>query len=162
MVALRRTVERLVWPLRRRVMLMVGRAVLALVDDDPQLQVLQVRALRGETIDRAERFQQYGFTGVPEEGAEVVVVCPGGIRQHPLVIAVDDRRHRPTGLRKGEVCVYTREDTEDNPHRLIMKQGRVAELHGDEILLSAAGGASTISMDARDVLVDSPHIGLND
>ena len=88
-MGLREAVERLTLPLRRRVMLMVGRAVLALVDDDPKLQVLQLAALRPETLETVERFQEYGFTSVPEPGAEAVLVCPGGIRQPP-----DRRRGR--------------------------------------------------------------------
>ncbi len=140
-------------PLRRRVMLMVGRAVLTLVDDDPRLQVVQLSALRSETIDRAERFQEYGFSSHPEPGAEAVVVCPGGVRQHPIVIAVDDRRYRPTGLLEGEVVLYTNENTAAVPCRIALKRGPRIELRC---------GRSSIVMTDTDILLDSPHIGLND
>ena len=140
MVGLRQTVERLMWPLRRRVALMVGRAVLALVDDEPALQVLQVRALRDETLDGVERFQQYGFTSHPHPDAEVLLLSFGGMRQHAVAVAVDDRRHRPTGLQAGEVCLYTDEDEDGAPHRIVLKRGRVIELEGRHHHAEAGAG----------------------
>ena len=133
MVALRRAIRRVMAPLERRVMLMVGRAVLTAIDDGPRLQVVQMRALAGETVDEAERFQDYGFTSVPLEGAEAVLVCPGGIRQHPLAIAVDDRRYRPKGLRPGEACAYTRENTDATPHHVLLKKGRGIDLRAGPV-----------------------------
>jgi phage baseplate assembly protein V len=85
---------------------MVARAVVRVVDDTPSRQRLQVRALEDEDIDDGERWQQYGFSSVPLTGADAVVLFPGGDRGHPLVIAVDDRRHRPSGGDPGDVVVY--------------------------------------------------------
>jgi len=62
--------------------------------------------LQGETIDGAEHVEPYGFTSVPLAGAEAVVVFPNGDRSHPLVIAVPDRRYRPTGGQAGQVTMY--------------------------------------------------------
>ena len=86
-------------------MLMVGRAVLRVVYDDTGLQTVQVEALRGEVIDRAERLQSYGFTSHPKPGADAVVLAVGGIRQHPIIM-IDDRRNRMTDLDEGEVAMY--------------------------------------------------------
>lgn len=146
-MGLKEVVEHLTRPIRRRVMLMVGRAVLALVDDDPKLQVIQIRGLARETLDRVERFQEYGFTSVPLEGAEAVIVCPGGVRQHPLAIAVDDRRYRPTRLKPGEVCNYTYEDEDGRPHRVVLERGR-------KIRLSA--GRSYILLEDSGVTIGAP------
>ena len=115
-----------------------------------------------EVLDRAERFQQYGLTSHPHPGAEALLLAVGGMRQHPIVAAIDDRRYRPTGLEEGEVCLYSSEDTDDDPHRVILRRGRIVEIHGAEILLSAANGASTLRMDATDILLASPHVGIND
>ena len=106
-----RTVERLMAPLRRRVMLMVGRAVLRRPPDDSTArQLLQVEGLAGEVLDGVERMQEYGFTSVPPEGAEVLLVAPGGMRQHPIAVAVEDARRRPTGSGAGTVIVYGARD----------------------------------------------------
>ena len=124
---------RLMRELKRRVLLTVGRAVLALVDDSRKLQIVQVQGLAAETLDEVERFQQYGVTSHPHPGAECVVVAVGGMRQHSLVIAVDDRRYRIENLLRGEVCVYTDEDRPGDPHRITLKRGRVAQIEAAHV-----------------------------
>lgn len=108
--------------IQQRVRLMVGRAVLALVDDTTKLQTLQVALLAGEVRD-GERFQNYGFTSHPLPGAEAVVVFPGGNRDHPIIVAVDDRRHRKTGLSSGESAMYHHEGD-----YIKLKNGRIIEV----------------------------------
>jgi phage baseplate assembly protein V len=98
--------NRFLVPLRNRIVNMVARAVVQVVDDSAKMQLLQLGILDGETRDGLERLQEYGFTSVPEDGAEAVVLFPGGSRDHGLVIAVDDRRYRLNGLGAGEVAVY--------------------------------------------------------
>lgn len=101
-----RIVRRMVQRLRDRVMLMVSRGVIRVINDGVRLQELQLALLPGELRDQVERFQEYGFTSFPHPGAEAVAVFIGGNRDHGLVIACDDRRHRPRGLNAGEVMVY--------------------------------------------------------
>ena len=97
---------RLLAPLKNRVLNMVARGVVARVDDAKKMQELEIEVLEGESHDEVERFQNYGFTSVPEAGAELAVVFAGGTRDHGLVVAVDDRRYRLKGLEAGEVAVY--------------------------------------------------------
>jgi phage baseplate assembly protein V len=98
---------RLLKPLRARVANVVARAVVQLVDDSTMQQLVQLGVMAGEDIDDCENFHPYGFTSVPLPGAEAVVLFPNGDRGHPLVVAVSDRRHRPTGGEPGEVSLYT-------------------------------------------------------
>lgn len=126
--------QRLLGPLRNRLHNLVARAVVQVVSDGGTLQGMQIGALDGEDIDDAERFQEYGFTSVPLTGAEAVVVFPGGDRGHPLVVAVDDRRHRPTGLEAGEVAVYS-----ETGARVLLKA------NGDIEIDAAPGGKVYIS-----------------
>lgn len=93
-------------PHATRVANMVARAVVQLADDGKKLQVLQLGVLVGETLDGAEHHQSYGFSSVPKAGAEAVAVFPNGDRAHPLVVAVSDRRYRPTGGEDGQVTMY--------------------------------------------------------
>ncbi len=91
--------------LSRRVGNLVARAVVRMADNTTLLQQLQV-SLQAQEVRIVERFQQYGFSGVPQAGAEAVVLFPFGLRDHAIAIAVDDRRYRPTMDEAGEVCVY--------------------------------------------------------
>jgi len=93
-------------PLRMAVSNMVARAVLSAIDDAKKLQSVQAKLLTEETRADLERFQQYGFTGVPLVGAEAIILFPNGIREGGVVICVDDRRYRLVGLEEGEVAMY--------------------------------------------------------
>lgn len=104
MSALDRSLNRLAG----RVRLAIGRAVLGLVNDATRLQAVQVQVREGEVRDDAEHFQHYGFTSVPLPGAEGIALAVGGSTDHLVVLNLDDRRHRPTGLAAGEVCLYTK------------------------------------------------------
>ncbi|MCL9999231.1 MAG: phage baseplate assembly protein V [Erythrobacter sp.] len=92
--------------LEGRVRGMVARAIVRLVDDARQAQELQLELLTDESQDAVERFQNYGLTSVPHAGAEALVVFAGGLRSHGVVLAVEDRRYRLTGLEEGEVALF--------------------------------------------------------
>ncbi|MEF2145117.1 MAG: phage baseplate assembly protein V [Desulfovibrionaceae bacterium] len=124
-------------PLHRRIMLMVGRAVLRAVNDTPAMQELQIEPLAGEVLARVERVQNYGFTSHPHLGAEAACVFCGGNRDHGLVLAVDDRRYRIKGLEQGEVAIYTDEDQAAHGHRIVLRRGGVLEIQGDILNLRA-------------------------
>lgn len=104
--ALQRMVQSMIEPVRRRVMMTVGRAVLRAVDDSGSRQTAQIEALKGEVRDLVERMQNYGFTSVPLPGADAAVVFVAGNREQGIIVAVDDRRYRLTGLEGGEVAIY--------------------------------------------------------
>lgn len=98
--------QRFVAPIKRRVALVVGRAVLEAVADGTGLQLVQLTAGKDEVLDGVERVQNYGFTSVPDQGAEVVILCVGGNRGQAIAVAVDDSRERKKGLQPGDVAVY--------------------------------------------------------
>lgn len=98
--------NRLIGPVRLRVVNMVARAVVKVINDQKKLQLLQLEVTDGEIREDVERFQNYGFTSVPKDGAEAVIVRVGGNSDHGIVICVDDRRYRIGNLESGEVAVY--------------------------------------------------------
>jgi phage baseplate assembly protein V len=128
-------VRHLIRPLSTRTVNMVARATLQLVDDSAKMQRIQIGGVLGGPYPDVEHVQPYGFSSVPLAGADTVLtIFPNGDRGHPIVVAVGDRRYRPTGGEPGEVTVYN--NTGASIH--ITKDG--------DILVRAAPG--------RDVLVD--------
>ncbi len=119
-------------PLKRRVFMMLARGVVRAIDDANGLQRMQIECLRGELLDSVERFQDYGFTSVPLEGAEMLAGFLNGNRDHGIIVRVDDRRYRLNGLAGGEVAIYT--DEGDKVH---FKRGRIIDVSTDTLNISA-------------------------
>ena len=115
-----RQFQRLLSPVLRRVRLMLGRAVVTMVNDALKAQNIQVSGLDDETPDEVERLMNYGQISVPLAGAEVITASIGAQRDHQVALIVEDRRYRPTGLTAGDTGVYHFEG-----HRLrLTKDGR--------------------------------------
>lgn len=110
-----RAVNKLIAPIARSMRSMVLRGVISLINDASALQRVQVqlRAMpqpsgvpAAEMLSDIEVMHHYGLTSVPLPGAEVVMLAVGGVKDHGIVIAVDDRRYRVTGLAGGDVAIY--------------------------------------------------------
>lgn len=132
--------------LEGRVRGMVARAIVRLVDDARQAQELQLELLAGESQDAVERFQNYGITSVPHPGAEALVVFAGGLRSHGVVLAVEDRRYRLTGLQDGEVALFD-------------DLGNVIKLGRERIDISAI---TELRVEAPKVVVQSSNVRLGE
>lgn len=148
-------------PLLRMARMMVGRAVINLINDGLKLQELQVSLLADEVRADVERMQEYGFTSHPIPGAEAVMVSVGGARDHGIVIATDDRRYRVKGLPQGEVAIY-----DDQGQVIHLKRDKVIHIYGcDQIQVDAAVSATVtapvITANAgTSCQINSPEINL--
>lgn len=125
-------VDRALSRLSGRVRLAIGRAVLNLVNDASKLQSVQVQVRADEVRDDAEHFQSYGFTSVPLPGAEGIALAVGGSTDHVVVINVDDRRYRKTGMAAGEVAIYTQWGDE-----IWLRQGEIHIKHATKVSITA-------------------------
>lgn len=107
--AFSRAVGRIVSPLNRRVRLMVGRAIIRLVDDAQGAQRVQLDMLEGEDPDSVERFGEYGLASHPPDDTDAIGLAVGGDRSHVVCIATNHRDSRPKNLAKGEVALFTQQ-----------------------------------------------------
>lgn len=130
----------------------VARAVLNVVDDEGNMQRVQISLLEDEVIDDVERFQDYGFTSVPEEGAEATVVFVGADRSHPIVVVADDRRVRKKGLKPGEVAVYHK-----NGDFIHLKNGNCIDISTKTLTISCETATFTAN---SEITLDSPLVTL--
>lgn len=94
-----------------------ARTMISGVDDGKMMQEMAGNFMKGETRDKVESPQNYGFSsvvraatkdaqGMIKEAAEGFVSFMGGNRSFPVVAIMDDRRHRPMGLKEGENAQY--------------------------------------------------------
>ncbi len=98
-------VRKLVQPLANRVKQVVTRVVLTAIDDSLKMQMVQFEGVADQVREQIERLQEYGFTSVPDKGAEGVALKVG-VGSHQVIIATDDRRYRPKNLQPGDVALY--------------------------------------------------------
>jgi phage baseplate assembly protein V len=126
-----RMIARAIAPISRRLRLLTARAVVRLVNDGLREQGVQLQLLAGEVGD-AERYQHYGFSSVPHPGAEAIVLCIGGSREHLVTIADGDRRYRVMSQAPGEVAIYT--DEGDN---MRWRRGRLTEINTQTLRINA-------------------------
>lgn len=113
----------------------IQRVTINKSNDSSMMQEMHFDGMNSEGRSGTERVQPFGFSSVPlprdeqsggdsgggggsgggeggssdsdkGKAAEGIVVYPGGQRNHPVMIAMDDRRHRPIGLKPGENAQY--------------------------------------------------------
>jgi phage baseplate assembly protein V len=100
------SVRRLLVPVHRRIRNLTARGTVQLSDASKLLQSLQITLLKDEVLDNVEHFEPLGLTSRPKQGAEVLVLCPGGNRSSAIAVMVSDRRIRIKDLAEGEVAIY--------------------------------------------------------
>ena len=98
-------------PMRRKINLMVSRAVISAIKDSKNTQFLQVSALSDEVLDDVERFSEFGFSSNPPSGTEAVLLSVGGNREHSIIVATNHRASRFKNLASGESVLYTNDGT---------------------------------------------------
>lgn len=120
-------------PIKRKIQMMLARAVLSAVDDSKGFQELKLELLAGETKEGVERMQNYGFTSVPFADSEALVGFIGGNRSHGVAFVVDDRKYRIKGLAEGEVAIYT-----DEGDKIHFKRGNKIEIISSDVKITAS------------------------
>ncbi|HBP8874070.1 TPA: phage baseplate assembly protein [Escherichia coli] len=110
----------------------IARAVLTSLDTAKKCQAAGLKLIAGEQKENLEYLEPYGLTSAAKNGAEAVVLFPGGDRSHGVVIMVADRRYRLKGLKAGEVALYD-------------DQGQSVTLTRAGIVVNGAGKAITLT-----------------
>lgn len=126
-------VARMMAPLARRIRLMVGRAVITMINDGMKVQTAQVKLLDGEVREGVEVLMQYGHSSLPPSG-EGLFFAVGGDRDHGVMICVADRSSRFKNLQPGDSVLY------DNRGQSIhlTEQGIVIKCAGLPVVLQDA------------------------
>ncbi|MCL2689073.1 MAG: phage baseplate assembly protein [Chitinispirillia bacterium] len=106
----------------------------------------------GEEFTDKQMFQQFGFSSMPKDGAECLLVKSG---QNVIIIASDDRRYK-IDLSSGEAALHD-------------AYGNVVHLQDSGNILVKAGGSSgkifieaagEVSVKAKKAVIDSDNVFL--
>ncbi len=132
----------------RRVMTTIGRGRKTTGDDAGNVQTLQVKLGQNEIRDNTPRLAEFGFTSMPPDGADLVVLFIGGDRSNGVIIASGDIATRMKNLQPGESALYD-------------SLGKHVYLKADQIEIDAKNqpvniiNATTVTIDASsDVTVN--------
>ena len=140
------TIKKIVAPIHRRVMLMICRGVVTMLNDTKNMQRMQVSLLDGE-VSTLERYQDYGFTSNPPVGSEVVAVFVGGNRDNGIIIKCDNREHRLKLAHSEDVGIYDTEGDsiilEPSSGKITITASTIAEIKADDVNL---GNGTTQSL----------------
>jgi phage baseplate assembly protein V len=94
--------EQLYW----RVMLMIRRGKITLVNDAGPVQMVQLPPSGLEGRDNLARIGEYGLASNPPDGTDAYVANIGGDPSNGAVIGTNHQATRPTGLQSGETQIY--------------------------------------------------------
>ncbi len=99
-------VHKIIAPIKRKIMLLIGRCILSAIKNTEGTQKIQVVGLKNETITGIERYQEYGLETYPKKDSEVLILFLNGDREQGVAVCIHDRRYRPKNLSEGDVCLY--------------------------------------------------------
>ena len=146
--------NRFLHPLKVKISLMVARAIVRVISDAEQVQKLQLTVM-GDTVDDAERFEEYGYASKPLANSEALALFIGGNQDLGIVVAVHDRRYRPRDLSGGDSKMYTYGNSASNKHHVWLKGAtREVDIQGDHVTIKDNGGGS-VTIEATSVIVDA-------
>lgn len=123
----------------RRLLGVVGRGKVQTGNDTGAVQVLQLILSGQETRDKCYRLAEYGFTSMPQAGADAVMLFIGGDRSNGVVVATGDQRYRIT-MSAGECAIH--DDQQQKVH--IQRGGIVLDTGptGNPITLNTSGSVN--------------------
>jgi len=138
--------NKLINRLRIKIVLLIGRSILAAINNSGGTQKVQVVALYDETISGIERFQEYGLETYPKKDAEILVAFINGNRDQGIALCAHDRRYRPRDLSEGDVAMYTDADG-GGDHRIHLCSGKKINIVGEAIKIGAKAGHKALCIE---------------
>lgn len=93
--------------IKRRILGIVSRGTVRVVNDTTNTQTVQMELPNGEVTFNIPNLQPFGFSSVPLAGADGVHLCIGSNRNNSVAVSVNDHRYRPKNNIPGTVCLHT-------------------------------------------------------
>lgn len=116
------------------------RGTLNLMKSGDDIQKTQVSGLADETLSDVEVMQHFGFTSVPPQGTQAVILPMGGATTHGIVIATENGAFRVKNLKGGEVAIY-----DESGSSVVLRQGKLIEITCDTLKINASTAVKIVS-----------------
>lgn len=130
----------------------IRKCVLTKVDtNNTKMQTVQVHGIAGEVSSGVERYQQYGFSTYPVaispdgKGAEGILTGVYG-SSVAVLLALEERRFRPTVGREGDVLIYANHDTPNASHEEATQRIALTSDENGNYQIITKCGASTVDL----------------
>ena len=147
----------------------VSWAKLKLGNDDDKIQHHQLELYQDEIRSGVNRLQEHGLSTMPLPGAYGLVVFNGGQRSLPTVLATEDPRYRPTGLKPGETHGYMIDEAQKDGtggkmrslwkgalgwvHTVLGKKVHIGDDDTEEVIIKGKTGTVTIQITGQSVTI---------
>lgn len=143
--------------LYKRMMLVIGRAQVQIVDDTQNVQSVQLEINVGETRDKTFNFQHFGFSSNLPPLTDCAVVFLGGDRNQGVIIGSNNAKFRFKNLASGETVIYDA----FGKSILLGESGIVVNANGQPVAINNAAAVtvnctSVHIVSAGDVIIDAP------
>lgn len=132
----------------RRVLMMVTRGRVTTGNDSGAVQMLQIKLNADHVRDNTPRLAEYGFTSMPPNGSDVVLVFIAGDRSNGVIVATGHQASRMKNLQPGEVAIF------DN-------QGQSIYLTQAGIVINGAGLPITVNNTSKMTINAATEIDLH-
>lgn len=129
--------NRFLQPIRRRIALLLGRALLISVDDSTNIQLIRLAMLNGEEKEGVERMQPYGLSTVPPVNSEVLIGAINGSKDQVVAIVTNNSSARVKNQSEGDVVLHR--DENDRVWIKLLPNNKI-EINGKSINVTLEGG----------------------
>lgn len=97
------------WLLKRvweRLLFVIGRGRIQLVDDTGNVQMIQIVFGPLQNLNKVPRIGEYGFSSNPPEQSDCIVVCIAGDPGKGVVVGTNSQQFRMRNLQLGESALH--------------------------------------------------------
>jgi phage gp45-like len=155
--------------LARKIFLLVSRGrLIDINNDNEECQKIQIASLANETITDITRYQEYGFENYPIlTNAETINLFVNGNRDasRGINICINNRKLRPTDLKTGDVCMYSKDSNDTNKNRVWIKPDKneiEISTYDDNKVLINEDGITIDDTNGHNITLDNSGIILTD
>jgi phage baseplate assembly protein V len=128
------------WGDRDSLRTVIDRVTLTETDDSGTQQLVRAKGLADEEFRHALRINPHGFTSHAPAGSEGAVLTGGGRRDRPLILGLEHKDHRPSGLAEGESVLY------DAKGQVVFLKRDGIWIHSSQDVVRAAQGRLRVVM----------------